>query len=250
MTTLTSTSAPGSGAARTAARSLLARSLGVIHSPGPTFAAVAAHPRWLGVLVLTLALSSASVMALMPTDAGRQAFVDMMVRNAEAYGYTVSDAQYAQLERISERGVMLMAVGTLIGGLVSVAGLAGLLLGVFNVGFDGQASYRQVFAIVAHAGVILTVRSLFATPLNYARESFASPTTLGVFFPMLDDASPAAQFLGFIDVFLIWWVIVLAIGMSVLCRRRTQPIALGFLFTYVVIALILAGLMAMFGRTV
>jgi hypothetical protein len=222
----------------------------VIHSPTPTFAAIAAHPRWLGVLVLTLAINAACGIVLMRTDAGRQAFVDQMVRRAEAFGNQVSDAQYAQLERMSERGVMFVAAGTLIGNMVGVAALAGLLLGVFNIGFDGQASYHQVFAVTAHAGVILTVRSLFAAPLNYARESFASPTTLGVFFPMLDEASAAARFLGFIDLFFIWWVIVLAIGMSVVYRRPTRPIALGFLGVYVVIALVWSGGMALLGGTV
>lgn len=250
MTTSTSTREPASGAPQVAPRSLLVRSLGVIHSPGPTFASVSAHPRWLGVLVLTLGISTACLIALMRTDAGRQAFVDQAVRSIEAYGNQVSDAQYAQLERMSERGVVFTAVGTPVGGVLIVALLAGLVLGVFNVGFDGRASYRQAFAVVAHAGVILTVRTLFATPLNYAGESFASPTTLGVFFPMLDEASVAARFLSLIDVFWIWWVIVLAIGVSALYRRPTRPIALAFLCVYVVLALVRAGIMAVTGGTV
>jgi hypothetical protein len=202
------------------------------------------------VLVLTLAINAACGIVLMQTDAGRQAFVDQIVRSAEAYGNKISDAQYAQFERMSERGVTFVAVGALVGGLASIAALAGVLLGVFNVGFDGRASYRQVFAVVAHAGVLVTVRSLFAAPLNYARESFASPTTLGVFFPMLDEASAVARFLGFIDLFFIWWAIVLAIGVSVLYRRPARPIALGFLCVYVVIALVWSGGMALLGGAV
>jgi len=250
VTTSTSANEPAPGTPQAAPRSLLARSLGVIHSPTATFAAVAAHPRWLGVLVLTLAINAACGIALMRTDAGRQAFVDQMVRRTEAIGNQVSDVQYAMFERMSERGVMFVAAGTLIGSVVGVAALAGLLLGVFNVGFDGRASYRQLFAVVAHSGVILAVRSLFATPLNYARESFASPTTVGVFFPMLDEASAAARFLGFIDLFFVWWVIVLAIGVSVLYRRSARPIVLGFLCVYVVIALAWAAGMAMLGGRV
>lgn len=250
MTARTSTIDPAPGAPYARGPSLPARVLGVIHSPARTFAAVAADPRWLGVLVLTLAINAAVGIVLMQTDAGRHALLDQMVRSAEAYGTTINDAQYAQLERMSERGATFLTVGAVVGGLVAVTGLAGILLGIFNVGFDGRASYRQMLAIVAHAGVILTLRALFAAPLNYASESFASPSALGVFFPMLDEASPAARFLGFIDLFLIWWVIVLAIGMSVLYRRPAQPIALGFLGAYVVIALVWAGAMAMLGRTV
>ena len=248
MTPSTTPSEASSGAPQTARRSLPARLLGVIHSPGPTFAAVAADPRWLGVLVVTLAVSAASGIALMRTDVGRQALVDQAVRSIEAYGNQVSDAQYAQIERMSERAVAFTAVGASVGGVVIVALLSAIVLGVFNVGFDGQASYRQAFAVVAHAGVILTLRSLFATPLNYARESLASPTTLGIFLPMLDEASAPARFLGLIDLFLIWWIVVLAIGVSVLYRRRPRPVAVAFLCIYAAIAMVMAAAMATFGR--
>ena len=42
------------------------------------------------------------------------------------------------------------------------------------------------------------------------------------------------------DVFLIWYIIVLAIGLGVLYRRRTQPIAISLLVFYAVIAVIIA----------
>jgi hypothetical protein len=250
VTTSTSTSEPAPGAPQVGPRSLLARSLGVIHSPGPTFASVAAHPRWLGVLVLTLGISTACLAVLLQTDVGHQVFVDQAVRFIEAYGIEVSDAQYAGIERMSERGAVFGAVGAPVGGVLMVALLAGLVVGIFNVGFDGRASYRQAFAVVAHAGIILTLRTLFATPLNYARESLASPTSLGVFVPMLDEASVVARFLSLIDVFFIWWVIVLAIGVSVLYRRPTRPIALAFLCAYVLFALVQAGIMLATGGAV
>ena len=40
-----------------------------------------------------------------------------------------------------------------------------------------------------------------------------------------------------IDLFIVWWVIVLAIGLGVLYRRRTQPIAITLFGVYTVIAL-------------
>ena len=43
---------------------------------------------------------------------------------------------------------------------------------------------------------------------------------------MLDEASPVARFLGVVDLFVVWWIVVLAIGMSVLYRRPTRSLAL------------------------
>jgi uncharacterized membrane protein len=43
-----------------------------------------------------------------------------------------------------------------------------------------------------------------------------------------------------IDIFVVWQLIVLSIGLAVLYRRRTQPIATTLLVLYFVIAVIVA----------
>ena len=62
---------------------------------------------------------------------------------------------------------------------------------------------------------------------------------------MLDESSFLAKFLGTIDLFIVWWVVVLAIGLAVLFKRKTGPIAAGLFIVYGVIAVIVA---AFFGR--
>jgi hypothetical protein len=86
---------------------------------------------------------------------------------------------------------------------------------------------------------------LFVTPLNYVRETMSSATNMAVFLPMLDESSFLARLLGTIDLFLIWWVFVLAIGLGVLYRRKTGPIAVGLYAVYGIIAVLIA---AFFGR--
>ena len=44
------------------------------------------------------------------------------------------------------------------------------------------------------------------------------------------------KFFGMMDIFIIWWLVVLAIGLAVLYRRKTQPIALTLLGIYLLIA--------------
>jgi len=65
-------------------------------------------------------------------------------------------------------------------------------------------------------------------------------TNLAVFLPFLDDASFAARFLGTIDLFWSWWIISLSIGLGVLYKRRTGPIATALMSVYIVIALVIA----------
>jgi hypothetical protein len=52
-----------------------------------------------------------------------------------------------------------------------------------------------------------------------------------------------------VDLFIVWYVIVLAIGLGVLYRRRTQPIAISLFAVYAVIAIGLAAVMSSLGGT-
>src|SRR5919109_4376996 len=84
--------------------SLPARVAGVLYAPSTTFARVVQSPRWVGVLLLTSAVTFVSSAALLETDTGRLALVDQWERTAVAFGQPVDDARYAMLERASERG--------------------------------------------------------------------------------------------------------------------------------------------------
>ncbi len=196
-------------------------------------------------------------MALMQTAAGRRALIDQWERTALAFGQEVDDERYAQFTEMSEHGSVYAAASAVVIGPVLTFAAAALIYGVFSLGAEarsakaaGEASYRQVLAIVAHAGVILGLRQLVATPLSYSRETLASPTTLGLFFPMLDEASPPARFLGAVDLFVVWWVIVLAVGVALLYRRSAGSTALAFVGVYIGFAALLAIAMAVSGGTV
>jgi hypothetical protein len=73
--------------------------------------------------------------------------------------------------------------------------------------------------------------------------------SLGVWFPGLDETSAVARMLGLVDLFALWWVVVLAIGVSVLYGRRASRVAAGFVGVYVGLAVGLAAVMAVLGGT-
>ena len=99
-----------------------------------------------------------------------------------------------------------------------------------------RARFGQVLAVVAHAGVILTLRDVVAAPLNYLRESLTSPITLAQFVGVLDEASPLARFFALFDVFVLWWIVVLAVGLAVLYQARVRAVAAGASPSYAGIA--------------
>lgn len=224
------------------AKSLPARVAGVLFTPRATYADVAAHPRWLGVFLTVFLITASAVTALISTEIGRNALLDQQISQQDAFGLKMTEEQIERLETISSYYVyaapVIQLVGLAIGGLI----VAGLAFTVFNAMLGGDATFTQVFAVVAHSGVVLAVLSLFTTPLAYARESTSSATTLAIFLPFLDESSFAARLLGSIDLIFIWWMLSLAIGLGVLYRTRTGPIATTMLVVYAAIGMIVAAI--------
>jgi hypothetical protein len=225
---------------------VLARLAGVVLRPRSTFAAVVVHPRWAGVLAVATAASLAATAGLLATDVGRVALVDQWERTALAFGWPIDDARYAEMQELSRYGMPYAAATAVARGPAAAGVLAGVLYGVFAAR-GGRARFAQVLAVVAHASVILALRDLVAAPLNYLRESLSSPVTLVQLAGILDEASPLARFLASIDLFMIWWIVVLAIGLAALYQVRARLVAAGLLAAYVAVAALLAGTMAALG---
>jgi len=225
--------------------SVSARVLGILGRPRPTLQEVVSHPRWASLLVaLTLATAAAGA-AVSATEIGQLALVDQWERTALAFGQPVDDSRYTELQAWSRQGPVVAAGNALLAG-PGVALVVSLLVFAWarRSPTSRTVSYRQVLAVVVHAGVILAVGRLVAAPLVYARETTASATTLGNWFPSLDEASPIARFLGSIDLFTIWWAVVLGIGIAVLSGARARTCAAWIVTVYVGIALIAAAVMA------
>jgi Yip1 domain len=234
--------ASATSAADPPSKSLAARALGVIFSPRQTYADVAAHPRIFGAMVLVLAISITAAVAFLMTDVGKDALFDQQIRTMESFGFRITDQMYDRMESQLAYAPYTTAAFMIVSFPMIWAAIAGVIMGVFSLAMGGTATYKQVYAIVTHSAILMALQQLFANPLNYARQSMSSPTNLAVFFPFLDEMSFMARLLGGIDLFFIWLIVSLAIGVGVLYKKKTAPIAIGMLALYVSIVLIVAAI--------
>ena len=220
-----------------------ARVLGVIRRPRATFEAVVAAPSWLGLMTGMAAAAALSGALLLQSEVGRVALVDQWERTALAFGQQIDDTRYERLQALSEYGVVYSAATALLTGPALILGVAGLLLVTVGTGFD-LPSVRRMLAVVTHASLILTLRQVVAAPIAYVQETTSSVTSLGAWFSLFDEPSPIARLLGALDLFVAWWVVVLAIGISVLYRRSPRRLVAMFVGAYVGIAFAMALAMA------
>lgn len=228
--------------------SLPARAIGVIFSPYETYADIAAYPRALGALLLVIAIAGGTAVAFGSTQVGREITFDWTIQSIESMGRPVSDQMYREMEtRMMNQPAWQSGLGQLVAWPLIGSIAAGMLLFVFNVILGYESKFKNVFAIVIHSFILVALQLVVIYPIFYAQHSMSSsPTSLTVFLPFLDTDSFVTHFLGFFDLFRLWWLVNISIGMAVLYKRRTQPILIGFLAVYFLIALAIASIRALF----
>ena len=207
---------------------LFARIIGVLTSPRPTFAAVAARPRWLGVMAITLTVTAACQYLILSSPDMQEALIAQATRNPN-----MSDAQVAATESFIPRLPAIFAVAALFLGPLISAIVSGILLMIFSTLMGGAATFKQVYAVVAHSGVVSMLSGVLSAGL------ITPGANLGIFVPMLDETSFVTQFLSAIDLVLVWWVVTLSIGLAVLYKRRTGGIAFTLFCLNVLFALVI-----------
>lgn len=218
---------------------LLARVIGVIFSPREAYAAVALRPYWFGAMAIALAIMGGAQFALLSTDVGKQLALDQNVGAMEAFGMTVTDEMYDNLERGMERARYTGPIGTVVFMPIAMLLSAGILHVMFGLVGGGTGTFRQVYAISAHAALITALQLVFTTIMTVASGRPAG-ANLGIFVPMLEETTFVVRFLQTIDLFYVWSTLSTAIGLGVLYKRRTGGIAMVLFGIYLVIALIVA----------
>jgi hypothetical protein len=227
---------------------LFERAAGILRKPRATLAEVAAaRPRWAGVLGLS---SGAAVLAstlLYATDVGRQALVDQWERTAFAFGRELDDRQYARLVELSEYAEVYGALSALVNVAVLSVAVAFLVFVVLRRP-NWAPTFRQVLTVAAHASVILALRLVVAAPVGYIRESTASVTSLGNWFQLFAPGSPATRVLTVLDVMILWWAVVAALGIARVYGRSAPRVVIAFIGIYAGLAVVLATVMTVIGR--
>src|SRR6186713_773460 len=145
-----------------APKGLLARFIGIITAPKDTFASVVPSPKWLGILAVTTLIIAVFTALPLMTEAGRQAAIDQQVQQMQSFGMQVSDQVYDALQKGSGRMPYTTGGAILVFSPIMAVVFTAIIFVVFNVAMGGEASFKQVFAILSHAGVVSAVSAMFS----------------------------------------------------------------------------------------
>lgn len=204
------------------------RLIGMVRSPRRTLSGAVRHPQSLDLALLIIVIAAACSAGFLLTRVGQLAALDQQVRQLESFGVVITDDRYAELRDVVPYRPIIDVAVIVIGWPVFWLVSARVLQWAGNravLGTGRRASFAQVLSVIVHASGIFAVRSIVAAPINYARESLGGATSLATVMPAFGESTFPARLLSAVDVFFVWWIVLVALGLGILYETRTLPIA-------------------------
>lgn len=215
---------------------LLKRIGDVFVRPRRLFEHLREEPSWLGPLVVTV-FAGILAIVLLPDQVFVEAMEGARTRRGEAVTITSEPAVVALWERIR------LSLGVAVTHPLKATMLAGALTLLFGRLLKWPAGFWHYLSITTHALLISALGALIMVPLQIAHRDpslHASPALLA---PNLEPVSIAGRILAGVDVFTLWMVAVLAIGVAIANTRRSSGVPVTVLVgMYLVTVVTLAAL--------
>lgn len=239
----------------------LQRFTGTIFSPGETFADINRKPTWLVPLLISIIITGVfgfAFEAIVKPDWNE--IVRTQTRKAvdRFGGQMPSDSELQGQVAVTK---IINKVGFIVGPVIATFFLAGIFaLGLLIM--SAQTTFKKILSVITWSGavtgtiwVIVVIASLMLRDEDGLREinpsdpKSWSATNIGALLPA--DTSPAIKAIaGAVDVFTIWYLILLIIGFTAIAgakrftNGKTATLVLGLWGVWILIS---AGLASLFG---
>ncbi len=222
--------------------SLLGTLVNVFVSPREAYEAIDRRPHWVLPLVIVLLATLVAAFFITPM-AMEEKMAEQREKLIEQRGMTPEQADQAlamgeKIGRIT--GPVMAPIPTVV--VIAVVALALLFLG--NVVFGGHSNYKKLFAMYSWTSLIGVLATMVKTPLMLSRGTVDVQTSLAAFLDPAQKGTFLYQLLARTDVFSLWKLVLVCIGMAVLYRISTKRAATGVVALYLVYAIARAAVTA------
>ncbi len=196
------------------------RVLAVFLSPGTLFDQLRDKPVWGGAVLLVVVLNLAAV-AFMPVEL----FEEQVRAGIAQSGADASEVPIDTMVAIGRYAGIAMA-GVM--GVVVALAIGAVMFLVFATLLGDDGRFRQYLSVAAHALIVSSVGSLLVTPLRIAQGDMQLMLSIGTLLPFFGDGF-AGTFLGLLDLFSLWGVMLAGLGASRIHAGRSWGSAFAIL---------------------
>ncbi len=240
-------------------RNFFSRLGSIYFSPGETFREIGRSPRVL-VPIIAMIIIGLLVGYFLAQKIDVTSAISDQLEKVVAAGRMTKDQVEQQMPLLEKVGKIEIIVGSAIGNPLFALVIAAVFK-LISAFISAENRFKTVFSVTAHAMIAI---SIVHSILLIAVLSFKNPgdvtatnvnsalvSNLGALFSTVfgDDALPkyVMRLTGYIDIFAIWIIALLAIGYSAVSRKlKTSTVATWLGCLYALVALVGAGLSSLF----
>lgn len=189
----------------------------VLSSPREAFAAVAEDPRflWPGLIIIAIAIIL-SYITIPETQEYTRQYLTSMGLNSEQVALN--------MKSFVPRLIILTMVAMPVVWLIQAA-----LLMLYNQFSVGEARFKQLFSVAVFSGLPSVIKGVLSTVLIKTmgyKTALAVNTSLALFMGTASPNSFLYRFMGKIELFSIWGLVLLIIGGSLAMKKNARGLAL------------------------
>ncbi|MBD3224296.1 MAG: hypothetical protein GF313_06165 [Caldithrix sp.] len=218
--------------------------VGIFTNPAAVFGHIKTKPNWLlpfAIIVLVAGLFTYS------TSAQQKQMQKEFINNTTMIPESMKADYLEELETqtyVEEKVYPILGVA--VKSILEILLIAAVLMFLGNFVFAGELKFKDNMALYAWSGLISSLALLVKLPVVLSKDTMLVFTSLAVFADSSDMQSFSFQILNAIDVFVIWKLIVMAIGFSIMYKLSRAKGYVSMFSIYAVYVLITAGISQVF----
>lgn len=222
-------------------KSIFGKIIATFWEPSATFRALVTKTGWLDIVVplfLVILVSMASMPYVTPLAIEEQ-------KTRIAQSERLSDEQKTlAIDNIDQRANSVTTyVSAAVFLIVRTVAVAAVLMLIGNFIFGGEVKYKNMLAINAYVNLIDVVMNGVKIPLMVSQQTVRIYTSPALF--LQDDSTFLFRFFTNLDLFVLWKVILLAIGVGVFTKIKATKTFWAIFTCWIIYCLAVAGLGSM-----
>ena len=216
--------------------------INVFLSPREAFQAVDQRPNWVLPFVIMLIIGTVVAVFTVPI-AMQDRMDDQRDQLIEERGMTPEEADRAM--EIGEK------IGKIAGPIIAPIGMglylvivSAVLLFLGNILMGGESNFKKVFSMFSYSSMVGALGSLISLPIIISKQTLEVPTNIAVIIGLEDQGTFAYQLLSKVELFTIWQLIIVSIGMAVIYKFTTKKAATGVVVLWLLAAVVISAITA------
>jgi len=213
--------------------------LSIFTSPSKVFSSLKERPKWVLPLVIVVVVTLIATILILSSRIG----LDMRLAALKARNLPPEQLERAQRFIKGPLPVITGSISVLIATpiwMVIVAFIYNLCLPLVG----GKGNFLKTFSVVSYSAMVRIPGIILRTLLIFIKKTPFVYTSLILFFPKIPHHSFGARFLSRLDIFTIWELILIALGLEIITDvkgKKTYYLVFGIWLLYLLLTSLFFG---------